>query len=175
MIKLVIIGLWVCAAALGSSYAAANWASGASSVEEEPYLEGLEYRKLELLTIPMVGNGTIQGYVVAKLVYTADAAVLREMSVEPDPFVVDEAFREIYTNGQVEFGKLSKYNLPEMALAIKNNANERLNYEVVQDILLEGLNYIDREEMSRVLKAGPRPEPEEAEAGHEAGQGAASH
>lgn len=153
MIKIVMIGLWVCLAALGSSYASAYWVSGRSAVEEEPYLEGLEYRKLEPITIPMVSDGTIKGYVVAKIVYTADAATLRELKVEPDPFVIDAVFREIYTNGQVEFGKLSKYNLPEIALSVKESTNSRLNYAVIQDILLEGLNYIDRKDMRRVLQA----------------------
>lgn len=164
MTKLLMIGIWVCIATICSSYAAAYWASGRAAVEETPYLEGLEYRKLEILTIPMVADGKVQGYVVAKIVYTADAAVLRELKVEPDPFVVDEAFREIYTNGQIEFGKLSKYNLPEITQAIKTNVNERLNYDVVQDILLEGLNYVDRDDMRRVLH----------NAGGEAGDGAAS-
>lgn len=151
MIKLLVFGVWVCLATLGSSYAAAYWASGRTAKAEEPYLEGLEYRKLEVITVPMVSEGIIQGYVVAKLVYTADAAHLREMKIEPDPFVVDEAFREIYTNGQIEFGKLSKYNLPQITAAIKENTNKRLNYELIEDILLEGLNYIDRKDVGRVV------------------------
>lgn len=167
MLKIVMIGVWVCLAALGSSYAAAYWTSGRPTAEEEPYLEGLEYRKLEPVTIPMVAEGSIQGYVVAKIVYTADAATLRDLKVEPDPFVIDAVFREIYTNGQVEFGKLSKYNLPEIALSVKETTNEKLNYAVIQDILLEGLNYIDKNDMRRVLQNAVTERSGEAEKPHE--------
>lgn len=150
MMKLLFIGLWVCVITLGSSYGAAYWAVGQSGKEEEVYLEGLEYRKLPTLTVPMIMDGNVEGYVVAKLVYTADAGLLHEISVEPDSFVTDEAFREIYTNGVVEFGKLSKYNLNEITVAIKENTNRRLNFAVVQDVLVEGLNYVDKEDMRRV-------------------------
>ncbi len=150
MIKLLFIGLWVCLITIASSYAAAYWAVGQSGKEDEVYLEGLEYRKLPTITVPMILEGEVKGYVVAKLVYTADAGLLNEMSVEPDSFVTDEAFREIYTNGVVEFGKLSKYNLNEITLAVKENTNRRMNYEVIQDILVEGLNYIEKDDMRRI-------------------------
>ena len=166
MIKLLFIGLWVCLITLASSYAAAYWAVGQSGKEEELYLEGLEYRKLATITVPMISDGEVQGYVVAKLVYTADAALLHEMSVEPDSFVTDEAFREIYTNGVVQFGKLTKYNINEITIAVKEHVNKRLNFDVVQDILVEGLNYIEKDDMRRVaveaMKAEAAPEKTEA-------------
>ena len=153
MIKLLFIGLWVCLITIGSSYAAAYWAVGQSGKEEEVYLEGLEYRKLPTITVPMISEGEVKGYV-----YTADAGLLNEMSVEPDSFVTDEAFREIYTNGVVEFGKLSKYNLNEITVAVKENTNRRMNYEVVQDILVEGLNYIEKDDMRRIAMQAMKDE-----------------
>lgn len=149
MIKIVVIGLWVCLITLASSYGAAYWAVGQSASEEKVYLEGLEYRKLPTMTVPMIMDGAVQGYVIAKLVYTADAGLLHEIGVQPDSFVTDEAFREIYTNGVVEFGKLSKYNINEITLAVKDSTNKRLQFDVVQDILVEGLNYIEKADMRR--------------------------
>jgi hypothetical protein len=151
MIKVLFIGLWVCLITLGSSYGAAYWAVGQSGSEEEVYLEGLEYRKLPVITVPMISEGDVQGYVVAKLVYTADAGLLNELSIDPDAFVTDEAFREIYTNGVVEFDKLSKYNLSAMTIAIKENTNRRIQFNVVQDVLVEGLNYIEKNDMRRAV------------------------
>ncbi|MGR7994619.1 hypothetical protein [Xanthobacter sp. ZOL 2024] len=148
MIRFIIIGVWVCAVALGSSYAAAYWTAGAaSSKAEEPYLAGLEYRRTPNVTIPMIVNGGVQGYVLARLVYTADAAMLRTLPVEPVIFVVNAAFEEIYTNGRVESGKVSKYNLNEMLQRIKVATNTRLNGEVIRDVLVDSLNYIDKTDM----------------------------
>ncbi len=145
MIKIVLVGLWVCVVSLLSSFVAAQWKADAEPAPpEEPFLEGLEYRKLQPLTVPMISDGTLKGYVLAKLVFTADARAIREFPLEPEPFVVDEAFREIYVNGKVEFGELQKYDLDALTEAIKQNANLRLGPDFVRDVLVEEINYVDR-------------------------------
>ena len=145
MIKNLIVGLWACMIALVATFAAAQWKADVKPTTEEPYLEGVEYRKLEPITVPMISDGAVKGYVLARLVFTADAGALRRLSVQPEPFVADEAFREIYTNGRVEFGKLAKYNLDQLIAHIKENANKRLGPDFVQDVLVEEINYVDRD------------------------------
>lgn len=148
MIRLVIIGVWVCAVTLASSYGAAYWAAGANfGKAEDPYLPGLEYKRVPTITVPMIIDGQIKGYVIAKLVFTADAGTLKKLSVDPVVFVVNDAFGEIYTNGRVEAGKISKYNLKDMTDRIKDKVNARLNGPVVQEILIDGINYIDKNDI----------------------------
>ena len=144
MMKLIFISLWTCAVALGASAFAAQWKAEVKPAVEEPYVDGLEYRKLEPMTVPMISDGAVTGYVLARLVFTAEAGALRKLSVEPEPFVADEAFREIYENGKVEFGQLAKYNLDDLSTKIKENANQRLGPDVIQDVLIEEINYVDR-------------------------------
>lgn len=154
MIKLVIIGVWVCAVTLASSYGAAYWAAGANfGKAEDPYLPGLEYKRVPTITVPMIIDGQIKGYVIAKLVFTADAGTLKKLTVDPIIFVVNDAFGEIYTNGRVEAGKISKYNLKDMTDRIKDKVNARLNGPVVQEILIDGINYIDKNDI-RSANAG---------------------
>ena len=148
MIRFIMIGAWVLLVALGSSYASAYWAAGAGHAEsKQPVLAGLEYRKLPAVTVPMIIDGTVKGYVLAKLVYTADSGVLRALSVDPSVFVVDASFAEIYVNGRVESGRLTKYNLQDMLGRIKAAVNARLNGSVVRDVLVDSLNYIDKADM----------------------------
>ncbi|MFC6494024.1 hypothetical protein [Ancylobacter dichloromethanicus] len=97
--------------------------------------------------MPMIIDGTVRGYVVAKLVFTADAEALHQLAIEPQIFVTHRAFDEIYTNGRVEFGKLSKYNLAEMMDNIKNKSNEGLNGPLVQEVLVDSINYVDKAEI----------------------------
>lgn len=160
MIKILLTGLWASVVALGSSYATATMGTGESvapqSENKGEVLDGLEYRKPPALTVPMISDGRLRGYVVAKIVFTADAEALGEFPVDPQPFVMDEAFRRIYTDGKVEFDKMSKYNLDEITKAIKANVNTRLGSELIRDILFEEMNYVDKESLNQ------RPEGEEA-------------
>lgn len=172
MIRLVIIGVWVCAVTLASSYGAAYWAAGAGfGKAEEPYLPGLEYRRVPTITVPMIMDGQVKGYVIAKLVFTADAGTLKKLTVDPVVFVTNDAFGEIYTNGRVESGKISKYNLKDMMDRIKEKVNARLNGPVLQEILIDGINYIDKNDIRTVPNAQSpaaraQPDKVEAKAGH---------
>jgi hypothetical protein len=148
MIKIIIIGLWVCVVTIASSYAAAYFSSGKSSAsKQDPYLEGMEYRRTQTVTIPMIEGGTIRGYVMARFVFTADARTLRELPIDPTPFVTSEAFNEVYVNGQVRFNQLQKYNFKQMTETIRTNVNTRLNGDIIKDVLIDGVNYIDKNDI----------------------------
>lgn len=152
MMRLLFIGLWVCLVTLLASYGGAYWTAGATAGKaEEPFLAGLEYRRLDPINVPMIIDGTVRGYVIAKLVFTADAATLRKLPIEPQIFVTNAAFDEIYTEGRVDFGKLSKYNLSEMMSNIRSRANEKLKGDVINEILVDGINYIDKSEIRALV------------------------
>jgi hypothetical protein len=147
MMNFIFVGLWGCSVTLLSSYLAAYLAAGAPTIRsEQPYLDGVEYRRLQPITVPMILDGEVRGYVIAKLIYTADASTLRKLSIDPEVFVTNEAFNEIYTHGRVEFGKLSKYNIKSMMKNVKDEVNAKLG-PVVEDVLLDGINYVDKTEI----------------------------
>ncbi|WP_421699441.1 hypothetical protein [Ancylobacter sp.] len=159
MMRLLFIGLWVCLVTLLASYGGAYWMAGSAGAKsEEPYLAGLEYRRLDPINVPMIIDGTVRGYVIAKLVFTADAGTLRKLPIEPQIFVTNAAFDEIYTEGRIEFGKLSKYNLAEMMANIRMRANEKLKGDVITEILVDGINYIDKSEIRALVdRTGDAP------------------
>jgi len=113
---------------------------------KDAYLEGLQYQKTRALSVPMVENGGVQGYIVARFVYTVEARTLHQLNVPPEPFVVDEAFRRIYADDRLDFRKLSRYDLSILTTAIKQRVNERMQADVVQDVLVEDFNYVSKEE-----------------------------
>ena len=151
IVKTIGLGAWAALVALGATYAAATWNSGATIeiVRSEKKLEGLEYRRPGAITVPMISDGKLQGYVVAKVVFTGNAQDLHDFPIDPQPFVLDEAFRHIYTDGKVEFDHLSKYNLDEITTGIKDAVNARLGTDLIADVLIDELNYVDRESLKQ--------------------------
>ena len=119
-------------------------AATAADAPAKAPLEGLQNEKLDPITIPMIRDGKIAGYVLAKLAFTADAKGLAAMSIDPKAFVTDEAFREIYSNGQIDFTQMEKYDLARLTDAIKTNVNQRLGTDLVHDILVVEINYVDK-------------------------------
>ncbi|HZP19803.1 MAG TPA: hypothetical protein VFB16_06285 [Bauldia sp.] len=162
MLKTVAIGLWGAIVALGSAYFMVSSGGGGASetatavvaaAESGPIPGGLQYKKPPAITVPMISDGRLRGYVVAKIVYTADARALAAFPVDPQPFVLDEAFRKIYTDGKVEFDKMSKYNLDDLTKAIRESVNKRLGSELIHDVLVDEVNYVDKDSMKRAEAA----------------------
>jgi len=137
-------GFWVCAVTLVSCYAAVNWTVGKAPAEEKGTYEGLQYKKLSPMNIPIIADGAVQGYVLANLVFTADAKTLRELPVPPEAFIQDEIFRYIYADETLDFRKLSRYNVNGMISNVRERINKRLGAEIVKEVLVENFNFVDK-------------------------------
>jgi hypothetical protein len=147
MIRLVLAGVWVCIITAGASYAVAYWKENGSLLpQKEEYLDGLRYQKTRAMSVPMVENGNVQGYIVARFVYTVEARTMHQLTVPPEPFVVDQAFRRIYADERLDFRKLARYDLSILTASIKQGVNERMQADIVQDVLIEDFNYVSKEE-----------------------------
>ena len=149
MLKTIGLGVWAIVVALIAGYMAATWSPGATvdKVRAEVKPSGLEVRHADAITVPMISGGVLRGYVVAKIAFTADAAAMRNSPIDPQPFVTDEAFRKIYTEGKVEFDHLAKYNLDKITADIKDAVNKRLGADLVKDVLIDELNYVDKAQL----------------------------
>ena len=65
MIRLLLSGLWVCILTAGASYAVAFWKeTGSLLPQKEEYIDGLQYHKTRVLSVPMIENGSVQGYII---------------------------------------------------------------------------------------------------------------
>ena len=147
MMKNVMAGFWVCAVTLASCYAAVTWIVGRAPAEEQTHYEGLQYKKLPAMNIPIVAEGAVQGYVIANLVFTTDAKTLREISVPPEAFIQDEVFRHVYSDETLDFKKLSRYNVNGMIANVREKINKRLGAEIVKEILVENFNFVDKSDI----------------------------
>lgn len=145
--KILITGLWICAVTIASCYGAVTFGGGLFTKKTEPYLEGLQYQKLSPINIPMIADGKVQGYVIAVLVFTADAKLMHTLPVPPNAFVVDEAFRQIYADPALDFRRLAKYDITKRLAEVRAKVNERLGGEVVKDVLVDEINFVAKREV----------------------------
>lgn len=149
MIKLIAIGLWVCVASLGSSYAVVQMQSEPASEEakEATYFAGLDFRKTSGITVPIIAKNKVQGYVLASFVYTIDGAVAEELSVPPDPFILDEAFRAVYSVSGFDFEKPEQFDLAALTDMIRTSVNDRYKEEVVREVLIEQFDFLPKDQL----------------------------
>ena len=159
MVKVLAIGIWVCIVTLGASYAAVMWQSDTPvDAKAEEFFGGLDYVKATPISVPIVSSGKVEGYVIAQFVYTVDGATLRKLSVPPDVFLNDEAYRAVYSGQAIDFKRLDEYDVDGLTKRIAAKVNERFKAELVKDVLVEQFNYLSKDEVRvntlNVVKSG---------------------
>jgi len=143
MLKFVGVAIWSCAVTLAAGYASVTWQLGqVPSKNEEKLFGGLDYVKTDTISVPVISEGEIKGYVIAQFVFTIEAKLLKRMSVKPNAFLLDEAFKTIYAGDIINFRKIEKQDLPRLAKLIAGNVNKRFGAKFVEDVLIEQLNYV---------------------------------
>lgn len=148
MTKLILTGFWVCALTLLSSLGAAQWAASRRNVvDNDQYFQGLKFQKIRTVNVPMIADGAVQGYIVAQFVFTADTQALKELGADPNSFIVDEAFRKIYTDKDLDFRNVKKVDIDRLLLSIKKSVNERVGSAIIKDLLVEDFNFVEKKDV----------------------------
>lgn len=148
MIKTLLIGLWVCVVALGSSYFSArmgNGSSAATATAEEA--AAVEYIKTDMISVPIIRSGKVQGYLVTQLSFAVNKAETTKLAFEPTPYLIDSAFRSIYENSSFDFSRLEPQDLASLSAKIAESANIKLGGPVVKDVLVNEVNYLGRDDV----------------------------
>ena len=105
-----------------------------------------------MISVPVVADGGIRGYVVAQFAFTAPAKLLKHLPIKPDMFVVDEAFQLIFAGETVDFRQFKKQDLVSLSKKIAENVNKRLGMHVVEDVLVQELNYVPKDSVRGGMK-----------------------
>ena len=147
MIKLLGTGLWASIVTLGALFGVLEWQKNIASAGAAAAEVRLEEFRTKAINVPIIGNGALQGYMVAQFVFTVDAVAMRKLAINPEVYVLDEAFKTIYAGDQINFENMKKQDLPVLAKALAENVNKRLGVPIVQDVLIDQLSYIPRSEM----------------------------
>ena len=149
MIKVVLLGVWICAVTLGSAYGVITWqqrsATKAEAESHEP--AKLEQHTTKMINVPIITDGAVQGYVLAQFVFTLEADKLKGLSTNPDLIVVDEAFKLIYAGDVVDFRHLRRTDINALSKIILENVNKRLGQHLVHEVLVQELNYLPRDQL----------------------------
>lgn len=147
MIKTVLTGVWVVVATLVSLYSVMVWQVGKNvTMQPDKFFGGLDYVKTNVVSVPIVSDGQIAGYVLARFVYLADGKKLKKLSVPADLILADDAFRIIYSGSVKDFRRIEKYDLTALTKKMQKSANKRFETKLIEDVLIESINYVPKSE-----------------------------
>ncbi len=148
MIKQIILGVWVCLATLGGVYGASMMSDGSEGkVKDAVHVSGMSYVSTNPMSVPIVRNGEVVAYVVAKFVYGVRENKLQGHQREFETHFVDSVFRVIYNAESIRFAEKRRADLDAIKKEIIAKTNESLGRELVEEVLIEQLSYVLRDQV----------------------------
>lgn len=144
MIKQLLIGLWICAVTLGGVWAAGFAVSGSDSGAK---VGALEFVANDPVTIPVVKGGAIEGYVIAKLIFSGNSEDLQQWGDKLKFVFNDSAFRIIYAAEHERMLQKKRQDLDHMVEEIKSRTNKAIGSNVIVEVLVEYLNYVSLDQV----------------------------
>jgi len=152
MNQALIVGIWACIVTLAGAYGGVYWRqqSAASATAAAGHEEKLEARKIKPITVPIISDGVLKGYISAEFTLMApksDPHGGHGPSLDPEGYVMDEAFRIIYSDNSVDFSNMQKSDLASLTSRITANVNKRLGSDLIKETLVKNFAFIPREEL----------------------------
>jgi hypothetical protein len=147
VIKHLLFGLWICIVSLGAAYGSITWQAQQkikAADAENPKME-IEQVQTKRISVPIISDGVVKGYVFAQFVFHVDGGAMKQMKIKPDIFLVDEAFKVIYRGDGIDFRNPEKPDVAALGGIIKKSVNARLGSNFVQEVFVEELNYLPQD------------------------------
>jgi flagellar basal body-associated protein FliL len=144
MIKIVLIGAWVCIISLGAVYAAVTLAGGsadsAAAKQEIPpaYVAG------EVLSIPVLSGGAVTGYFLTKVSVMVDQDKAAKTHIPMAPYITDELYTVLVGDSMIDLPKAGHFDVEGLRTKIKTDLNAKAKDELVTSVIFEQLDYISK-------------------------------
>jgi hypothetical protein len=154
MNQALIVGIWACVVTLGGAYGGVYWRqqSAAGATAAGGHEEKLEPRKIKPISVPIIADGVLKGYIVAEFILMSpksDPHGGHGSSLDPEGYVMDEAFRIIYSENKADYTNMQKSDLAQLTSRITTNVNKRLGSSVIKETLVKNFGFIPRDELQQ--------------------------
>lgn len=151
MIRFIAAAIFVCAVALGTTFFSFQMAGAKSGTpgadSAQGLLGGVDYVKTDVLSIPLLREGRIHGYFLARMVYTVLPEEVKKLSVPADALIVDQVFTYLYSSPHIDFTKTAAIDIDAMRNDIREKVNARIGEPLIRDVLVEQIDYLSKEEI----------------------------
>ncbi|TPJ81115.1 hypothetical protein [Mesorhizobium sp. B2-6-2] len=148
MIKFIAAALWICAVTLSAVFYSFQAAGQRGAAEPpKPMLGGLDYVKTDMISVPLLRDGTIEGYFLTKLVYTVEPDQIKKLSIPAQALMTDQVYSYLYSNPQIDFTKKESIDLDAFRKSIRDTINTRVGVELVHEVLIDQVNFLSKDDI----------------------------
>ncbi len=149
MIKILMVGIWVCLVLAGSAYYFSQTQAeiSQSNKAEKGYFGGLDYVKLDPITVAIIREKSIRGYLIIESVFTIKQREMVELSVPVEYLLRDLIIGSTHANPDIDIFQIEKFDLISFQNQLLKNINDRLGKKTIHDVLIQKIDFISKEDI----------------------------
>jgi hypothetical protein len=148
MIKFIVAAVWIIGVTIGTIFMSYSMNGEEPVIEgDSPYNGKLEFVKTDMLSVPVVQEGTVKGYFLSKFVYAADVEKLKKLALPIDTILVDEVYTYLFSNPAIDFSRVEGVDLEAMRNGLKDSINERVGNDLIYEVMIEQVDYLTKEQI----------------------------
>ncbi|EKF41594.1 hypothetical protein [Nitratireductor indicus] len=149
MIKFVLAALWICAVTVGTVLFSFQFSQARNEAAPTPaaFFGGLEHIATDMISIPVVRKGGVDGYFLTKLSYSIDSKKLKTLSVPVNAMLVDEIFSYLYANPQIDYETSGGLDVVAFRESLRDAINKRVGDELIHDVFIDQADYLSKAEI----------------------------
>lgn len=157
MLKLAAAAVWIAAATAGSVFYAFQQAStveAAAPASGPTAFGGLDYVRLNVVSVPQMKGGEVQGYFLARLVFTAPAERLRQLVLPADAMLTDAVYSRLYADPMLDFSRIDALDLDAFRSGLREAVNAKIGENLIADVLIEQVDFLSKADIRRASFRG---------------------
>ncbi|MFN3833236.1 MAG: flagellar basal body-associated FliL family protein [Allorhizobium sp.] len=156
--KILGIGLWVCIVTLGAVYGSIYLATAPAGPSDDAAKKpAVELIRGEPITIPVIGNGDVTGYFLTRISFMMDKEKAKGQTMPTTELMTDQLFTLLVGNKMVDIGNVTAFDVNLFREKIKTEMNARLGEGMVDQVLIEQLDYVSKEAARKAAEGAPGP------------------
>lgn len=143
MIKLIGTGVWIVLITLGSVYFSLKMASApkvdTAAAEREA---ALEFVSGYTTTVPVIGEGGVNGYLLTRLAYKANKDLAAKQTVPLPQMITDELYTLLVGKKMIDVATVGSFDVDAFRGIVKEGLNRRFGAEVIAEVYVEQIDYL---------------------------------
>jgi flagellar basal body-associated protein FliL len=160
MIKVLLIGLWVCIVSIGGVYLSARMSEATASADAAPAPVVTTVVRGNPISMPVIHNGAVDGYFLGRISLSVDSEKSKKVQLPMDVLLTDQLFSLLMGNPMIDLKNVGSFDPENFRNKIKDGINAKLGDAVVANVMIEQLDYMSKETINtNTARRGKNPIP----------------
>lgn len=158
MVKLIVVGFWVCLVTLGAVFFSVQMATApVADIGDNAKKDPGQLVRGEPITVPLIADGSIKGYFLGRISFMMNKDKIKGVELPMTEMMTDEMFTLLVGNKMVDITNMSSFDLATFRETIKTDLNKRLGEGFVEEVMVEQLDYLSKEDIRATGEGTKKP------------------